>query len=180
MAFRVVGRGLETGDNPPTFRGLTTRMIGVQVIQFTQDQMRSLTGVSVETLRHWRSVVPYLASKSGKAARFGFGDVVGLAVLRELVDHFGLQVGSVSDPLDQTFRLLAAASFADLEASSLRLTAQGARLGRSSAAAETTDVELVVLLAPIVQRLRGQMLPVGDAPIQAPLPYPPRAVRGRS
>lgn len=155
-------------------------MAVIQVIQFTQDQMRILSGISVETLRHWRSVVPYLAGKTGKAARFGFGDVVGLAVLREVVDNFGMQLKGVSAPVDQAFRLLSAATFADLEASVLCLTAQDAALMRIGDASRLVDTAVVVPLAPIVERLRGQMLPVGDAPRQAPLPYPPKAVRSRS
>jgi hypothetical protein len=55
-------------------------MLTVSTIQFTQEQARTLTDVSVETIRHWRKVVPSLANKPGKSARFTFSDVVGLAV----------------------------------------------------------------------------------------------------
>lgn len=57
----------------------------ITTIQFTQDQMRTVTGVSIETVRHWRKIVPYLATKAGKAARFSFADLLGLAVTNELV-----------------------------------------------------------------------------------------------
>ena len=54
-------------------------MSSITAIHFTQDQMRTLTGVSVETVRHWRKTIPYLATKTGKAARFSFAELLGLA-----------------------------------------------------------------------------------------------------
>src|SRR3569833_451825 len=79
-------------------------------IQYTQDQMRALTGVSVETVRHWRKAVPYMATKTGKAARFSFADLLGLAVTNELVRSQGVHIGTVSSGVDALFRLLADAS----------------------------------------------------------------------
>ena len=83
-----------------------TRIRSVSAIQFTQEQVRTLTGASVETVRHWRKAVPYLAEKSGKAARFSFSDVVALAITHELVRTFGVQIASVGIGIDSLFRLL--------------------------------------------------------------------------
>jgi hypothetical protein len=52
----------------------------LQAIHFTQEQARVLTGVSLGDLRQWRKAVPYLMAKPGKAARFTFADLVGLAI----------------------------------------------------------------------------------------------------
>ncbi|MEI1060897.1 MerR family transcriptional regulator [Pseudomonas aeruginosa] len=81
-------------------------MSAVTAIQYTQDQMRTLTGVSAETVRHWRKTVPYLASKTGKAARFTFADLLGLAVTNELVSSLGVHIATVSVGVDALFRLL--------------------------------------------------------------------------
>ena len=45
-------------EYPPVFLLSTTSMQADTAIQFTQDQMRTLTGVSTETVRHWRKAVP--------------------------------------------------------------------------------------------------------------------------
>ena len=83
-------------------------------IQFTQDQTRTLTGVSAETMRHWRKTVPYLSSKMGKAARFSYADLVGLAVTNELVRSFGIHIATVSTGVDSLFTLLASSGPASM------------------------------------------------------------------
>lgn len=60
---------------------------------FTQFQTRESVGLSVETFRHWRKVIPYLGARVGREARFSFGDLVTLAGLRCLIDEVGLSIG---------------------------------------------------------------------------------------
>ena len=57
-------------------------------------------------MRQWRRSIPYLAEKAGKAARFTFNDVVGLALVAELNDTCGFQVRPFSDGIDSLFRRL--------------------------------------------------------------------------
>ena len=92
-------------------------MSGPTGIQFTQEQARTLAGVSTEAIRHWRKSVPYLSGRSGKAARFAFTDVVALAVTREIVDTFGVHISSLSGGVDALFRLLSNAGPASLNGS---------------------------------------------------------------
>ena len=103
-------------------------MSAVTAIQYTQDQMRTLTGVSVETVRHWRKTVPYLASKTGKAARFTFADLLGLAVTNELVSSLGVHIATVSVGVDALFRLLGTSSALALNGSVAFVTATSATL----------------------------------------------------
>lgn len=74
---------------------------------YTQEQARAITGIGQETLRHWRKVVPYLAIKSGKAARFSFSDLVGLLVTRRVTERLGVNISQVQGGIDCLFRLLA-------------------------------------------------------------------------
>lgn len=60
---------------------------------FTQHQTRETIGLSVETFRHWRKVIPYLGGRVGREARFSFGDLVALAGFRCLIDEVGLSIG---------------------------------------------------------------------------------------
>ena len=70
---------------------------------YTQEQARSVTGIGQEAIRHWRKYVPYLGSKSGKAARFSFGDLVGLSITRELTDALGISISQVRDAVESLF-----------------------------------------------------------------------------
>lgn len=155
----------------------------VTAIHYTQDQMRTLTGVSVETVRHWRKNIPYLASKTGKAARFSFADLLGLAITNELVASLGVHIGTVSAGVDALFRLLADASAPMLEGSVALVTPTSASLHESSAwgvGAAPVNPTLAIPLNPLITRLQQHMLPVMPASSQAALPFPPEAVRSRA
>jgi hypothetical protein len=151
----------------------------VTAIQFTQEQARALTGVSAETIRHWRRVVPYLAGKPGKAARFSFADVVGLAATHELVAIFGVHIASISIGVNALFQRLGCTHPAMLEDSVAVVTPAEAWLfsveeieGRHLHAPA-----LIVPLEPLISGLRRQMLPIAPVAEQGALPFPPRLFR---
>lgn len=155
----------------------------ITAIQFTQDQMRALTGVSAETVRHWRKTVPYLASKTGKAARFSFADLLGLAVTNELVSSLGVHIGSVSAGVDALFKLLADANAQALDGTIVFVTSTTASLhewGSWHGASALTHPTLVIPLDPLIAQLQQHMLPVMPAPAQVALPFPPEAVRSKA
>ncbi len=138
--------------------------------------MRTLTGVSVETLRHWRKTVPYLASKTGKAARFSFADLLGLAVANELVSSLGVHIGSVSAGVDALFNLLASANTPEMDGAIVFITSTTASLHESSSwSAEglLSQPTLAIPIDPLIARLQKHMLPVMPTPAQAALPFPP-------
>ena len=154
-------------------------MPAITAIQFTQDQMRTLTGVYAETFRHWRKTVPYLASKMGKATRFGFADLLGLAVTNELVSSLGVQIGSVSVGVDALFRLLADTNAPAMDGGIVFVTSTTASLHESGSWHDANMLRqptLAISLDPLITRLHQHMLPT---PAQASLPFPPEAGRSR-
>jgi hypothetical protein len=153
----------------------------ISTIQFTQEQARTLTGASVETIRHWRKVVPYLGGKPGKSARFSFADVVGLAVTRELIDSFGVRISSVSAGVEALFQLLSEARPGAFESGIALVTTRGASIVRPEEPIRPRLEEsgLVVPLHPLIASIRERMLPSPPASDQARLPFPPQMARGR-
>lgn len=154
-------------------------MSTLTAIHFTQEQARTLTGVSVETIRHWRKAIPYLANKPGKSARFTFADVVGLAVTQELT-NFGVRIGSVSEGVEALFQLLSKVGAGVLEGGIALVTTTGASIIRSE---ELIDLRIdqsgvVVQLYPLIARIREHMLPTKPGALdQASLPFPPQIAR---
>lgn len=148
-------------------------------IQFTQEQARTLTGVTPETLRHWRKNVQYLAAKAGKAARFSFPEIVGLAITRDLIETFDVGIGTIHNGIDALFHALARSKPSDLLATVAIISKQSARLRSSDDLGDInlTQAALVVACAPIIRRIRGHVLPEARQSIQPHLPFPPRAVR---
>lgn len=155
-------------------------MGGTQTIQFTQEQARVITGVSSETLRHWRKIVPYLAQKSGKAARFTFPDLLGLAVTRQVVDTFGVSIGSVQAQIEALFRILAETPPLALQNATVVIGVEGAflRLGMEEVSeSDLSDPMLMIPCAPLIERLRECVLSGLSVDPQMNLPFPPQAVR---
>jgi hypothetical protein len=148
-------------------------------IQFTQEQARALTGVTVETIRHWRGAIPYLGGKPGKSARFTFGDVVGLAITRELI-NLGVRIANVRDGVEALFQCLAQESPGMLQGGIALVTATGAWIVRPEelAGRRINESGLIVPLDPLLSRIREHMLPGKPAAEQAALPFPPQIARG--
>ena len=158
-------------------------MSEVTAIQFTQDQTRTLTGGSAETVRHWRKAIPYLSSKTGKAARFSFTDLLGLAITNELVNSLGVHIATVSTGVDALFRLLTICGPASLDGAVVFVTATEAILrevGPDGNGQVTAKPELTIALAPLITRIQQHMLPVMPVSSQTVLPFPPEAVRSRA
>jgi hypothetical protein len=72
-------------------------------MNFTQAQARQAVGLSVETFRHWRTVICYLKTRQGREAQLSFGDLVALGTLRSLVDDLGLSIGQFTVSGDNLF-----------------------------------------------------------------------------
>lgn len=163
-----------------TFSLPTTRMNTFPTIQFTQEQARALTGVTPETLRHWRKNVPYLSSKAGKAARFTFSELVGLAITRDLIETFAVGIGSMATGIDLLFQALAASKTSELQ-SCVAIIGKGAAVLRrqdDQTDINLTEPALLVACAPVIHRIRGHVLPDTGQDAQPTLPFPPQAVRG--
>lgn len=148
-------------------------------MQFTPEQVRSLIGVSRETLRHWRKAIPYLSRKSGKAARFTLADVIGLAVTQELVEKLGVQIASVGKAVDMMFGLLAATSPDTLDLCQITLSSENARLQHQQSDADGMlgHAAIVVPLAPLVSGIQQSMFPIASRMRQRDLRFPPESVR---
>jgi hypothetical protein len=66
-------------------------------VQFTPGQLREIVGISVETYRHWKRVLPPFADRQGYIAGFSIGDLVAARVLRCLTETFGIRAGHLSE-----------------------------------------------------------------------------------
>ena len=67
----------------------------IWAMRYTPSQVRHVVGITQETLRHWRRALPSLGGLKGHAPVFRPGQLLGLAVIRVLVEDVGLTVGSL-------------------------------------------------------------------------------------
>ena len=136
-----------------------------------------MTGIGQEALRHWRRHVPYLAAKSGKAARFSFGDLVALAVTREITEGLGVGISQVHDGIESLFRTLA-------QQTVIRPDTVAVLQGRVSSLV-VADTQLSALsrtpaalvpLGTIIEDLQAKLLDGIRLPPQSVLPFSAEAV----
>lgn len=153
--------------------------MALATIQFTQEQARDIAEVSPGDVRAWRKAVPYLADKPGKAARFTFADLVGLAITSELTNHFGARISDIGISVDRLFRELADARPAHLEGFIALIGSASAGLltiGDFSAR-QISGPTLVVPCDPIVSRIGARMMPSTPSSAQSALPFPPQMLK---
>lgn len=155
-------------------------MRGVSTLLFTQDQVRALTGVSVEAVRHWRKAVRYLSAKSGKVARFSFTDVVALSITSNIVHTLGVHIGAVSAGVDSLFRLLGRIDAPALAGTIVLITPTDAiPYPIDDHPRPLSAPALIVPLGPFVANLHNQLTPTALGPMSA-VPNPPARLRRRA
>jgi hypothetical protein len=154
-------------------------MGSIPAIQYTQEQARAITGVSSQALRHWRKVIPYLAEKSGKAARFSFADLIGLSAIQQVIDRMGVSVGNVQAGIESLLRILATTRLSELQNAVLLIGVDSAEVRRLDELSELFQSKPVLLVPcdPLLEQLRGYVLPDLNINPQMNLPFPPQAVQ---
>jgi hypothetical protein len=154
--------------------------MSLRTIQFTQEQVRDIAQVSPGDMRQWRKVVPYLATKPGKAARFAFSDLVGLTLTREITGTLGARISEIGSGIDALFQALAEARPAHLEGLVALVERATARLVPASdlTARQISGPVFVAPCDPILAEISARMMPIPLSSSQVALPFPPQAVKG--
>lgn len=148
-------------------------------VEYTLTQFRDTVGISLETHRHWKRVLPPLARRRGRAPNFTVGDLIAGAVVKHLTDIGGLRVGHLSDVADALFALCNRSPWATLATASIVLDCDR----RQCDIASTTRLPLAdgltlsLPLSPVLDGIRASLLKsAGDHP-QTSLRFPPVGMR---
>ena len=65
-------------------------------MKFTQSQVLRLSGVSRETLRHWKRTLEVLRDRKGRSEQYSGGDALALSVLQRLTGALQVQISSLN------------------------------------------------------------------------------------
>lgn len=146
-------------------------------MQYSLSQLRETVGLSVETYRHWRRVLPPLAGKGGRAPCFSIGDLVAASVLHRLTEIAGVRVGHLVDMSTSIFRICNASPWASLVSKTLVIDLERRTCAVDSRAiVEGADIALHCRLDPVLAHLRGALLRDRPDELQADLLLPPVGV----
>jgi hypothetical protein len=88
-------------------------------LHFTPGQLRATVGLSVETFRHWKRVLPPFGARKGSSSRFSIGDLLAASVLCRLTDGCGVRVGHLTEISRRIVSLANSSSWAALEGKTL-------------------------------------------------------------
>lgn len=159
--------------------GLTPRRGGTDPVQYTQSQVRETVGLSLETYRHWKRVLPPLAAKGGRAACFSIGDLMAASILHRLTEIAGVRVGHLSDVSAAIFEICNKSPWAALVGMTLAIDLEQRSCSVERAPkSQGGNLVLSCRLDPILEQLRDAILRGRASQSQSELLLPPVSMTG--
>lgn len=126
-------------------------------MQFSQNQLRDTLGISVETFRHWKRVLPPFAERKRYTSRFSTGDLLAAGVLCRLTDQCGIRVGLLPEISQAAVEICNATSWTVLEGKALVVDVQQRTCRIAESARDPADIVIVCPLSPIIAVVRDAM-----------------------
>ena len=84
-------------------------------MQFTPGQLREVVGISMETFRHWKRVLPPFAKRKRHTPSFTVGDLLAGRILRRLTEGCGVRVVHLTEVTNEIVSVCNMAVWASLE-----------------------------------------------------------------
>jgi len=144
-------------------------------VLYTPGQLRETVGISVETFRHWKRVLPPFAGRKRYVPSFTIGDMLAGRVLRILTEGCGVRVGHLAKVSKELARLSNTAPWTSLEKEVLviDLIEGTCHMSKDSNPSESANIILLCTMKPIMQELRVALLRVRPSADQQSLFLPP-------
>ena len=154
--------------------GLTPLQKVAAPMHFTPGQLRTTVGLSVETYRHWRRVLPAFVKRRGHAPCYSTGDLLAASMLRCLTEGCAVRVGNLADISTEIIRQCNSTSWVGLEGSVLVIDMDRGQCRIVKQPLDTTDIGLSIVcpLDPVLSELRDALLRTQPAGDQTHLKFP--------
>src|SRR5713226_2410759 len=125
-------------------------------LQFTPGQLRAIVGLSVETYRHWKRMLPPFAVRKGSSPRYSIGDLLAASILCRLTGSCGVRVGYLKEISEKIVALANSSSWTALEGQVLLidLLRRTCRVAKEERNTTGTDIVVLCPLGPIMSELR--------------------------
>lgn len=153
----------------------------IWAMRYTPSQVRHVVGITQETLRHWRRALPSLGGLKGHAPVFRPGQLLGLAVIRVLVEDVGLTVGSLRAAERDIFDICSSPQWVRLAQGHLLvrpIKGQVAFVDKVSGK-DLVYPAILLPLEPVITSLRLALLEAAPEDIQQSIAFPPVDVSDR-
>lgn len=148
------------------------------MIKLSPQQVQSIVGVSRDTLRHWRTVLPPIKEHNGYSACFSASEVLAIMVINVLVKDFQVRVSALIPLSLDLFQICNGANWHKLHGSKLLIN-EGFRKVKIHPIESLLDISGAVIVLPLglmidhlQKELLGDNLPVqvemGSTPLTLP------------
>lgn len=129
-------------------------------MKLTPGQLRDAVGLSVDTLRHWKQVLPPFSNGTGHAPCYSTGDLVAALILRRLTENCGVRVGQLTAISGPIVELCNRTPWAGFEGNTLVIDLPGCdcRIIENTSMLGIDDVVFVCPFEPILSTLRDYLL----------------------
>jgi hypothetical protein len=126
-------------------------------VEFTQARVREIIAIPTETMRHWRKVLPSLAERR-RHAKLSAGDLLALAVIRELVRVAGINSSAIAPYAATLFTICNSRPWHSLAQSRIQIEGEVAKLVSSNSAAPVVSGPVIsIQLSHIIEQLVGRL-----------------------
>ena len=151
--------------------------LGFGPVHFRQAQLRGTIGISVETFRHWKRILPPFV-QSRRVTKFTLGDLLAAGILYRLTEECGIRVGALPAVSEAVSAICATYTWPALERKSLVINVAEAtcRLEAADAIPSQRSISVVCPLSPVIAALRETLTRTQPADAQAALGFFPRVV----
>ena len=147
-------------------------------MKFTPGQLRTAIGLSKETFRHWKRILPAYAGDNGKGPRFSPGDVIASSVLRHVTEDCGIRIGHLANVSTMIFSICNENSWVVLQDRILVLDASRntCALFENTSRIPTDSTVVVCPVGPIIQALQDALMQSHPVREQTRFHFPPTPV----
>jgi hypothetical protein len=121
-------------------------------MNYTHAQILTLTGMTIDRLRHWRKEIPGLNGRAGRKGTLMFEEVTLLAVLSRATDELGLSVALIASHYEDLLAAFRENAAVGQPNAVLWLAVDSARIGYISMPPDG-DAVAMIRIAPIIARL---------------------------
>lgn len=144
-------------------------------LQFTPGQLRSTVGLSKETFRHWKRVIPAFSNRRGHSPTFTPGDVLASAILRGLTNSCGIRIGRLSEAVAKIFDACNRLSWVALSDHVLvvNLPSGSCNIVPKATAMPTDRTAIIYPLASVIEDVKAELLYTGQWSAQPHLSLAP-------
>jgi hypothetical protein len=150
------------------------------LMKFTPGQVQTLLGLSPETFRQWKKVLPPLGERNGYRPCFSLGDLLAMALIKAMTDDAAIPVRAFEAISANLFDQCGRQGWASLERSVLLVELPSVRVEFLSepSVPQLDRIGIVVSCRQIIAGLRERLLQDAEDPQQGHLRFAPTMVRG--